>query len=215
MSKYQLVIFDFDGTIADTSAGILNSIKYTQSKMLLSPISLEDMKKFIGPPNHESYSKYFGLTDDKLTRAVTLHKEYAIKLGYKELKFYNGITELFNQIHEKKSKIAVATLKAHQTAIKIFEEFKLSNQIDIIKGLNVEAPQTKAQLLQECLFETNTAHSDAVLIGDSSYDALGAKQADIDFIGVTYGFGFKTIDEVNQYPNVGIACDVGELYNLL
>ena len=85
MSKYKLVIFDMDGTLADTSPGILNSIRYTIKQMGLNEISLEQMYSHVGPPMEESYNRNFGLTGDSLKQAVSYHKEYAIQKGFKEL----------------------------------------------------------------------------------------------------------------------------------
>ena len=52
------------------------------------------------------------------------------------------------------------------------------------------------------------------MVGDSKYDAIGSEQADIDFIAVTYGFGFKTKDEVNHFPNVCVASSIDGLMDL-
>lgn len=215
MLKYKLIIFDLDGTIADTSLGILNSIRYTQKKLSLPEIPISVMKKFIGPSNYESYNRYFGLIEDKLAWAVSLHKEYAINKGYKELSFYDGIIDLFSHIRQEGSKIAVATLKANQTAVKIFDQFKLTNQIDMIKGVDIAKPQTKAQLLQECLTTFDVINKKTVLIGDSCFDAIGAAEVGVDFIGVTYGFGFKTKEDLKPYPNIGVVNSVGEIIQLL
>ena len=62
---------------------------------------------------------------------------------------------------------------------------------------------------------TEIKKSECVLIGDSKYDAIGAEQAGIDFIGVTYGFGFKSSDNLNSFKYVGIANSVNELFTLL
>lgn len=64
MKKYKLVIFDMDGTIADTSPGIFNSIRYTEEKMGLPEINYEQMYSHVGPPMEESYNRNFGLTGD-------------------------------------------------------------------------------------------------------------------------------------------------------
>lgn len=55
--------------------------------------------------------------------------------------------------------------------------------------------------------------SNAVMIGDSSYDAIGAQKMGIDFIGVTYGFGFQSADEVLRFKAVGAADVPRELVN--
>ncbi len=242
--KYKLVIFDLDGTIADTSPGIINSIRYTQEKMNLPEISLEQMYSHIGPPMSESYNKNFGLTGEKLNQAISYHKEYAMKQGYKEIKLYDGIVDLLKNLRRKGVITAVATLKAQSTTVKIFEHLDITDKFDIIKGVEAINPKTKAQLLKECIEEANIKidtglprhlsmasndnsenliiqnsaiikKTECVLIGDSKYDAIGAEQTGIDFIAVTYGFGFKTAYEVSQYKNVKAAISVKELFQEL
>ena len=213
--KYKLVIFDLDGTIADTSPGILNSIRYTQKKMKLPEISLEKMYTHIGPPMAESYNRNFGLTGEKLNQAVGYHKEYAIKQGYKELKLYDGIVDLLVCLRQNRIKTAVATLKAHSTTIKIFENLGIIDKFDIIKGVDAINPRTKAQLLDDCITESKFDKRETVLIGDSKYDAIGAESVGIDFIAVTYGFGFKTAIDLSDYKNIGFAANVKNLISLL
>ena len=213
--KYKLVIFDLDGTIADTSPGILNSIRYTQKKMNLPEISLEKMYTHIGPSMAESYNRNFGLTGEKLNQSISYHKEYAMKQGYKEIKLYDGIAELLDFLKNNGIVTAVATLKAQSTTLKIFEHLGITDKFDIIKGVEAINPRTKAQLLEDCIAESNYKKFETVLIGDSKYDAIGAEQAGIEFIAVTYGFGFKTLEEVSKYSIVGLVSSVKQLLNIL
>ena len=59
MSKYKTIIFDLDGTLADTSEGIYNCIRYAQKMMKLPLITDAQMRSHIGPPMHESYERNF------------------------------------------------------------------------------------------------------------------------------------------------------------
>ena len=215
MKKYKLVIFDMDGTIADTSPGIFNSIRYTEEKMGLPEITYEQMYSHVGPPMEESYNRNFGLTGDELKKAVMYHKEYAIKQGFKELKIYDGMLPLIDELRKNGIKTAVATLKAHATIIKIFESFGISDKFDEVIGVSQDAPKTKAQLLEHCVEKLGVSKTDAVLIGDSKYDAIGAEQAGIDFIAVTYGFGFKSAADADEYANVGAFDRVEKLKSFL
>lgn len=190
----KLVIFDMDGTLADTSEGIFNSIKYTQKMMNLPSITEEQMYSHVGPPMEESYHRNFGLTGEKLQQAVKYHKEYAMQKGYRELKVYDGIPELLDNLHKQEILTAVATLKAQSTAEKIVSEY-FPYKFDLIVGARQEQPMTKSEMLLYCLKELSVNKNDAVLVGDSIYDLHGAEQAGIDFIAVTYGFGFKGKDE--------------------
>ena len=215
MSRYELVIFDLDGTLADTSPGILNSIRYAQKMMDLPEITLEQMYSHVGPPMDESYARNFGLSGDRLRQAVEYHKEYAVKQGYTEIELYPHITELLDKLRCNGIKTAVATLKAHQTALKIFDTYGLTDKFDTVIGVDTKAPMTKAQLLEYCIEKQNCPKEKAVLIGDSRYDAAGAAEAGIDFIAVTYGFGFKSIEDTKEFPCAGVCADVNEIEKLL
>ena len=208
---YKLAIFDLDGTLADTSPGILNCIRYTQSKMNLPEISLEKMYSHVGPPMSESYNRNFGLEGDELKQAVEYHKEYAMSKGYKEIVFYDGIIEVLEKLREKNIMIAVATLKSYKTAVKIFEEFNIIGLFDCIAGVGLENLNTKSDVLNYCLKKLKVGKNEAVLIGDSKYDAIGASEVGIDFIAVTYGFGFKEKSDIDGYNYSNICNNTNDL----
>ena len=138
----KLVIFDMDGTLADTSEGILNSIRYTQKKMKLPELTHEQMLSYVGPPMEESYARNFGLSGELLKKAVQYHKEYAMQKGYRELRVYDGIVDLLNALHRNGIHTAVATLKAQTTADKIAEEY-FPGLFDLIVGTSLNNPMTK------------------------------------------------------------------------
>lgn len=213
--EYKFVIFDLDGTLADTSAGVVNSVRYVQKKMGLPEITREQLYSHVGPPMEESYNRNFGLTGEKLRQAVELHKEYAVTNGYRELTVYDGIYELLSGLRAKGIKTGVATLKAQTTAEKIFAEYKLDKLFDVVTGTDSANPKSKAQLLQECIAAAGADKAEVVLIGDSSYDAIGAEQAGIDFIAVTYGFGFKSEEDAKKFPHIAVCKSVREVQDLL
>lgn len=205
MKKYSTIIFDLDGTLADTSKGIYNCVRYTQQKMNLPAITDAQLHSHVGPPMHESYARNFGLSGDELEMAVRFHKEYALKCGWREATVYKGIPELLITLKNNGIKLAVATLKYEATAKKMLEYLEISGYFDVICGTLSDVKLTKAELLLKCVENCHDETENSMLIGDSLYDALGAQEASIDFIGVTYGFGFKSKEDVNEYPNVAFA----------
>lgn len=205
METYRTIIFDLDGTLADTSEGIYNCIRYAQKMMSLPSITDAQMRSHIGPPMQESYERNFHLTGAELERAIGFHKEYALSKGLYEAAVYEGIPQLLSQLKQSGYKLAVATLKYEETAKKMLSFLQVADSFDAICGALAEVKLTKAQLLEKCVNLCDGSKESSLLIGDSSYDALGAQETGIDFLGVTYGFGFQTADDVNQYPNVGCA----------
>jgi len=56
MKKYDLIIWDLDGTLADTSEGVMNCVRFAEKEMKLPALPEGDYRKFIGPPNKVSYA---------------------------------------------------------------------------------------------------------------------------------------------------------------
>ena len=215
MREYRLIIFDLDGTLADTSEGIYNSIRYTQEKMNLYPPETEDqMRSHIGPPVTESYNRIFGLTGERLQQAAAYHKEYALQKGLYEASLYEGIPELLAQLKQK-YKLAVATLKFEETATQMLQYLGIAQYFDIICGAIPDQHTTKLDTLHRARQHCNATPAQTLLIGDSRYDALGAQQDAIDFLAVTYGCGFRTAADAAEFPNVGCAGNVVELLSFL
>ena len=214
MSKYKTIIFDLDGTLADTSEGIYNCIRYAQKMMNLPPITDAQMRSHIGPPMHESYERNFHLFGPDLEKAINFHKEYALTKGLYEASLYEGIPELLSQFKEKGIHLAVATLKYEETARKMLAFLKIAHFFDVICGSLSDVKLSKAQLLEKSIQLCQGTKDTSLLIGDSSYDALGAQEAGIDFLGVTYGFGFTSRQEVDEFSNVGCAEKVRNIEEL-
>ena len=111
MKKYQLIMFDLDGTIADTSEGVINCVKYTEEKLQLGQLNADTYRKFIGPTNKDSYNRYYGLTGESLDCAVQAHKAYAVKRGVYEAVLCPGIRELLSALRDDGVTLAVVTLR--------------------------------------------------------------------------------------------------------
>ncbi|MEG1836471.1 MAG: HAD hydrolase-like protein [Synergistaceae bacterium] len=212
MKRYQTILFDFDGTLADTSEGIFNCVRFTQEKMKLREISLEEYLSFVGPPMEESYSRVFALSACDSKRAVSFHKQYGVENGAFEVSLYGSIKKLLKLLREQNRQIGVATLKFQKTTEKIISFLSMSDLFDVVKGSEGIQEETKSSIIDACLHGLPTGTDyESVLVGDSKYDAIGAAEVGIDFIAVTYGFGFKTKEEAQQYDSVFIAESVDDL----
>lgn len=192
----QLAIFDLDGTLLDTGEGIRNSVKYAENQMGLIPLKSDELNKFIGPAPRESYIKYHNLTDEMAKTAVRLHREYAHMRGIYEAKPYEGIDALLRWLKGEGIMLAVATLKREDLAIRILEHFNLARYFSEICGADVQESLTKTDLINYVLQKTKCTAERAVMIGDTEQDHHAAKACNIAFIGVTYGYGFRTESEL-------------------
>lgn len=195
------VIFDVDGTLLDTTEGVLSSVKYTIVAHRLPPIAEEQLLSFIGPPIQDSFAKHYGLEGTILQElAVTFREHYKEGDVLKALP-YEGIYEVCDELIRRGISIAVATYKRQDYAEKIMKHFGFDRYTDIIYGADHENKLKKADIIRKCLEAAEVDHTEAVMVGDTDHDALGAAAAGIDFIGVTYGFGFREKEDAMRFEH--------------
>jgi len=106
--KEKIFLVDLDGTIINSSRGILNSFDYAFEKMGVLTPSKEILKSFIGPPLHDSFGLYFEGKD--IQKAVEVFREYYSEKGMFEIEVYEGVEETIKTLSEScKCKLFVAT----------------------------------------------------------------------------------------------------------
>jgi phosphoglycolate phosphatase len=214
--KYSTIIFDLDGTLLDTSKGIMNGANYTVNKLGLPKLTIDQQRSFIGPPLIDSFMRECGLAESTARNAVEIYRQRYNEKGLYEASHYQGIKDVLAELKENNFKLAVATLKRDDFAKQILSNFEISVFFDVIKGIDEKDAHSKADILLMCLNELEqTDLSKVLLIGDSIYDALGADQVGIDFMAVTYGYGFKNKNDANEIKNIYIAEKVNDILEYL
>ena len=74
--EYNTFLFDLDGTLIDSSEGIINSVIYALKKFGTEETEREKMHAFIGPPLTDSFTKYYGFSEEESWKAVVAYREY-------------------------------------------------------------------------------------------------------------------------------------------
>ena len=65
---YQTVLFDLDGTLTDPGIGITNSVSYVLERYGIEVPAREELYRFIGPPLHESFERYYNFSEEEAKR---------------------------------------------------------------------------------------------------------------------------------------------------
>lgn len=214
MQHIKLIVFDLDGTLADTSPGIYASHRYANQKMRGCVLTDDELSDIIGGPLLDTYIHRFGYSQQEAKQAVRIYREYYAAEGINGAELYSGIDETLCQLKSMGFLTAVATLKEEQLAISILKKLGIDKYLDLIHGMDKSDTLTKADLVRKCADELNCPLQQTVLVGDSKHDAHGAAQAGVDFIGCTYGFGFAAIDDVPENA-AGVIGQPKELLALL
>ena len=197
--KQNIILFDLDGTLTDSEEGILRSAQYMQEKMGLRVWDWEELRFMMGPPLIESFTKGFGMPVEEAEKGIEVFRERYSTVGLFENKVYPGIVEMLEELKAKGKRMAVATSKKEDLAVRILEHFGIAKYMEVIGGDVREAGRdTKAKVIDYVLETMQAEKEDVIMIGDRKYDINGAHALGIPCIAVEWGYGDRAEFEANR-----------------
>lgn len=186
MVKYKYLIFDFDGTINDTSEGIYHTFKKVLDTMGVNYDGV-DFSRHIGPPLEFSYTELVGA--QRCDEGIALHRKIFAEDNAVEMsRLYDGIREVLESLKKAGFRLAIASSKYQPHALSSIKNFHLENVFDCVYGQN-EKRGFKSEVLRQLVEDNGWNRNECLMIGDTPYDVLGAHENGIDAMAVTYGFG--------------------------
>lgn len=214
-SKYKLAVFDLDGTLLDTKEGILSSVRYTIERFGFPVVPEETLLSFIGPPIQDSFAKTFGLEGRILQEIATVFRDRYAGTDLYKAKPYEGIYEVFEGLKGRNVQTAIATYKREDYARDILHHFGFDRYTQNIFGGDHENKLKKKDIIRKCVrFASLSCNRESVMVGDCLSDGIGAMQNRMDFIAVTYGYGFRRGEDC-ACENVGACDSPTQLLNLI
>ena len=189
MIKY--CFFDLDGTIVDSSRGIINSINYALKKMELPRFESHETVDFIGPPLAQAFCKTRGLCEADGLRALSYYRENYRAGGIFECDVYDGIRALLDSLREAGIVCVLATCKPHEFARQILAYHGLDGYFSFVSGPEMNGERgEKDEVIAYAVDRLQIEDVSSILmIGDRAGDVLGAKKNGIGCAGVLWGFG--------------------------
>lgn len=194
------VLFDFDGTIADSSEGIMSCALKTVETIGLdtSIYTKEYLKRFIGPPLRDCFRLTFGVEEEKIEYCVKKYRELYNSSGMFQMGIYDGIVPLLKKLREENIKTAVATNKMEELAVRCVKNLSLTSLFDTVSGPVKDGSITKSEVIMNAIKRLGVEKEEVLMVGDTTNDERGAKEIGVTFLAVSWGFGFnKETREVN------------------
>lgn len=182
------ILFDLDGTLTDSGEGIINCAKMTLERFGLPIPSPDELRTFVGPPLGDSFMKY-GVPADRVEEAIAVFRSRYLPIGKFENHPYPGIRELLETLKAQGHRLYVATSKPEVTAVEVLEHFNLAFFFDCICGATFDQSRVSKSDVLAFLLEQIGADTDAVMVGDTAFDVIGAAAHGIPTIGVSWGYG--------------------------
>lgn len=206
------ILFDLDGTLTDSGEGIINCASLALRHYGIPVPDRETMRVFVGPPLRDTFFK-FGVPEDKLDEAVEIYRSRYIPIGKFENTPYPGIYDLLARLKAEGHTLYVATSKPEQMSMDILNKFELTPYFDLLAGATLDGSRDhKADVIAYLLQQTGS-DLEAIMVGDTVYDVVGAAAHGIPTVGVSWGYG--SVAEMEAAGACGIAHTMDELHDLL
>lgn len=213
--NFDAVIFDFDGTVADTGKGIFGSIRYALNACSLPQLDEKSLRTFIGPPLHDSFKRECGADDEMCVKLVAKYREsYAVK-GIFEFELYPGMEELLKKLKAEGIVTGIASSKPEDFINIILNNTRLNKYFDLTSGSDPRYVESdKTEIVKKCIQKMKLPENSKILmVGDRFYDIVGAHNAGIECAAVLFGYGNP--EEFKKYKAEYIVKDVNELKNII
>lgn len=212
---YQYILFDLDGTITDSGKGIFNGVIYALEKFGIKETDQTVLNSFIGPPLVDSFMKNYSFSNQKALKAVEFYREFYRSDGIYQNTLYKGISELIKTLKQQGKKVILATSKPQPFAENILKQYDLLKYFDCVVGATFDGSLNyKSDVIRVALENSGvTDKSMAIMIGDRHYDIEGAKENNIDSIGVIYGYG--DLEELKNADANYIAENTQDILNII
>ncbi len=187
-ARYDIVIFDFDGTIADTKEGIMNGARYALSECGVSESDYGDLKRFVGPTLWYSFETFYAFDSTMQEKAVQCYRDYYKDRGIHEVSLYEGIVDLLIKLNQQDISVGIASAKHQKSVETALDNLGIASYFASVSGSFMNGDRSdKAELISSVLDDLQSSEMNRVVfIGDSRTDAIGAQECGVDFIAALY-----------------------------
>lgn len=185
--NFDLIVFDWDGTLADSANSIVSSIQSAARDLGMAEPSNEEARYVIGLGLSEAIEHLFpNFTSQKLSLLSERYR-YHYLAQHKKISLYKGISEIIRNLHADNFLLAVATGKSRAGLNRAFKSSGLGNFFHASRCADETFSKPHPAMLLELMSQFGVEASRTLMIGDTTHDLQMAINASVSGVGVTYG----------------------------
>ncbi|HEV7132510.1 MAG TPA: HAD-IA family hydrolase [Gaiellaceae bacterium] len=185
MARFPVVLFDLDGTVVDSGAIILASMRHATREVLGEEFEDAELMRAVGGPGLEAQLAVFGPDDvDELVRVYRAHNEPL----HDDLEACAGMEDVLERLHAEGRRLGVVTAKRRSTVELAFASVPLAHLFEtIVGGDETEKHKPDPEPLLLAAERMGADPAQTAYVGDSPFDVLAAKAAGMYAVAVTWG----------------------------
>ncbi|HYD34160.1 MAG TPA: HAD-IA family hydrolase [Methylophilaceae bacterium] len=185
--RYDLIVFDWDGTLVDSTQLIVDSILAASLDVGLTPPEPSAARGIIGLGLPEALRTLFGVLSGEQQQQITARYRYHYFAQDHAIPLFAGAFEAIPSLTEKGFKLAVATGKGRRGLNISLERCGLQKYFLTTRCVDECSSKPHPQMLMEIMDELGVEAHRTVMVGDTAYDLQMAQSAGVDSIAVSYG----------------------------
>ena len=193
-----LLIFDLDGTLIDSSLDLANSVNATRANLGLPPMEHSLVYSYVGNGAPVLIRKALGpeYPDDVVASALEYFMQYYRAHMLDNTVLYPGVREALDRFREKGIAMAVLTNKPVRISQAIVDGLGLHEHFRSVYGGNsFEQKKPHPVGIETLMAENSASREQTLMVGDSAVDVQTARNAQVTACGVTWGFQPETFAE--------------------
>jgi pyrophosphatase PpaX len=183
--RFPVVLFDLDGTVIDSGAIILASMRHATREVLGRDVPDAELMAAVGGPGLEAQMR--ALAPDRVDELVRVYRAHNEPL-HDELACCPGMDDVLVRLREEGRRLGIVTAKHHFTVDLAFANVPIGHLFDVVVGGDdTERHKPDPQPLEFALVRLGAQPDETAYVGDSPFDIRAAKAAGIHAIAVTWG----------------------------
>jgi pyrophosphatase PpaX len=210
--RFPVVLFDLDGTVIDSGAIILASMRHATKEVLGADVPDEELMAAVGGPGLEA--QMHALAPDRVEELVTVYREHNEPL-HDELVCCPGIDDVLVRLRDEGRRLGIVTAKRRTTVDLAFAKVPLGHLFDtVVGGDETERHKPDPEPLLLALERLGARPREAAYVGDAPFDIQAAKTGGLFSVAVTWG-GIHARERLEaEQPDV-LVDSAEELYGVL
>ncbi|MGR8934609.1 MAG: HAD family hydrolase [Gammaproteobacteria bacterium] len=213
-NNYDLMIFDWDGTLIDSIAWIVSCLQHAAGACGLEIPGEQAARDVIGLNIQGAMQRLFpGIDSDAETRLVQCYGNRFLSRQHTPDDLFDGVPDMLQQLKQRGLQLAVATGKTRKGLNKILQDTRSAHFFAATRCADETASKPEPLMLRELMRQLGAAPERTLMIGDSVHDLQMAANAHIAAVAVTCGTHSR--DVLQQYRPLHCLDQTKELLTLL
>jgi len=184
---YTLIVFDFDGTLADSETSIMESLELVARDLGLSGIDRSGARRSIGLPLRRTIETALGLGPGEAPEAVELYRKHYNEVAFCSTCLFPGVRETLDLLR-RDFLLAVASGKSTKGLVAMMRHLGIFDRFSFVAGAqDVRRPKPAPDMVLLALERLGVAARQCLVVGDTVHDIEMGRRASADTCAVTYG----------------------------